>query len=987
MTDESPASNPASIGRYQVIRTLGEGGMGAVYLATDPAIDRKIALKLMRAGFNTGSLRERFAREARAVGRLHHPNIVTIFEFGEHQGEPFIAMEYVEGETLSSLIGRSDVSLGQIVGLMDGLCAGLHYAHRAGIIHRDIKPVNVMVDTEGIVKILDFGIARAAALSLTQAGTQPGTVLGTLNYMSPEQLSGKAVDQRTDIFAVGAVFYELLAGRQAFPGDIDSGILQLILLTGPTPLAQVRPDLDPGLLAIVNRCLERDVERRYPDLGAMRKDLAVFQHTDTAPRSAGATVILTPGASPSAIRPADLPTPSPATRAAAEQARLAELDAQITEARAALDREEYTRATESCQQVLSVEPSHSGALALQAQLSTVLQARSWLADGQAEFNRGSLTTATALVDRALGVRPAMPEGLRLRAAIEEARARTQVSSTAPTMLVTPSSAGTAGTHAVDSGATIILPRDQPFPTRGPGPSPATGAPAPAGTGVPAVAPAVAAPRSSSRWIGLAAAAVVVVGLGAFLATRLFVSKTPDGGSEAPPAAGNATAVAPPSSASAAEPAPVPPTTPPTSSAPPPTVGATSPPSPGGSSGQTGATASPPVTPVQTPTPNPAGAPGTASVAAKPADVPAPAPPSPPPPPTADSRPAPVPADAGNPVPPDSTAGPRSGGGRLGRQDATGSAVVMTLAGAQRGCNLGNAHACTQAGLAYRNGRGTARDDATAAKFYQRACDGGDAFGCVDLGQMYGTGTSVTRDDARAAALYQKGCDGNAPMGCAFLGVFYQMGRAVPHDEARALSLFAKSCDGNNLQGCNDGAMLLENAKDVPRGDPRAVGWLTKSCDGGFLLGCRNLGSVYAQGRGVPRDPVKALALYQRSCDGGNVAACNDAGMLLQNALNLPRDDTKAAALLTTACDGGYLLGCRNLGVMNEQGRGMPKNEAQARALYQRGCDARLGLACTNLGDMFENGHGVPKSSADAKAFYTKACEYGDQNGCRLKGGG
>src|ERR1700683_472962 len=257
MTDESPASGPASIGRYQVIRTLGEGGMGALFLPPDPPIDRQVARKLMRAGFNSGSLRERFAREARAVGRLHHPNIVTIFEFGEHQGEPFIAMEYVEGETLSSLIGRPGVSPSEIVGLMDGLCAGLHYAHRAGIIHRDIKPVNVMVDTEGIVKILDFGIARAAALSLTQSGTQPGTVLGTLNYMSPEQLAGKAIDQRTDIFAVGAVFYELLAGRQAFPGDIDSGILQLILLTGPAPLAELRPDLDPALVAIVNRCLER----------------------------------------------------------------------------------------------------------------------------------------------------------------------------------------------------------------------------------------------------------------------------------------------------------------------------------------------------------------------------------------------------------------------------------------------------------------------------------------------------------------------------------------------------------------------------------------------------------------------------------------------------------------------------------------------------------------------------------------------------------
>jgi TPR repeat protein len=985
MTDESPASSPASIGRYQVIRTLGEGGMGAVYLATDPAIDRQVALKLMRAGLNTGSLRERFAREARAVGRLHHPNIVTIFEFGEHQGEPFIAMEYVEGQTLSNLVGRSDVSLPQLVGLMDGLCAGLHYAHRAGIIHRDIKPVNVMVDAEGIVKILDFGIARAAALSLTQAGTQPGTVLGTLNYMSPEQLSGKAVDPRTDIFAVGAVFYELLAGRQAFPGDIDSGILQLILLTGPTPLAQLRPDLDPGLVAIVNRCLERDVERRYPDLGAMRKDLAAFQHTDTAPRSAGATVIMTPGMSPSAIRPADLPTPSPATRAAAEEARRAELDAQVTEARAALDREEYTRATEACQQVLNVAPSHSGALALQAQLSSVLQARSWLADGQAEFNRGSLTTATALVDRALGVRPAMPEGLRLRAAIEEARARTQVSSSAPTMLVTPTAAGSAATHAADAGATIILPRDQPFPAPGTASTAAAGAPAPAAMGVPAAAPA-AAPRGSSRWIGIAAALVVVLGLGGFLATRLLAPKVPAGGSEALPAAAGSVATSPPPSASAAEPAPAPPTAPATSASSP--VASVSPPSPGAASGQADATGSSPVTPGKTPTPTSASARGNGAVATKPADAPTP----PPRPPTAESRPAPVSADGGNPVPPDSTTAARAGAppagrGFRGRQDATGTTAFMPLPAAQRGCSAGNGHACTEAGLAYRNGRGTARDDATAVTFYQRGCDAGDAFGCVDLAQMYGTGTSVTRDDARAAALYQKGCDGNAPAGCAFLGVFYQTGRAVPRDEARALSLFAKGCDGNSLQGCNDGAMLLENAKDVPHDNARAVGWLTKACDGGFLLSCRNLGLLYAQGRGVPRDPLQALTLYQRSCDGNNAGACNDASMLLQNAQGVPRDDARAAALLTKACDGGYLLGCRNLGIMYEQGRSVTRDESQALALYRRGCDGRLGLACTNLGQMFENGRGVAKSPADAKAFYAKACEYGDQNGCRLKGGG
>jgi TPR repeat protein len=978
MTDESPASSPASIGRYQVIRTLGEGGMGSVFLATDPAIDRQVALKLMRAGFNSGSLRERFAREARAVGRLHHPNIVTIFEFGEHQGEPFIAMEYVEGETLSSLVGRSDVSLSQIVGLMDGLCAGLHYAHRAGIIHRDIKPVNVMVDTEGIVKILDFGIARAAALSLTQAGTQPGTVLGTLNYMSPEQLSGKAIDQRTDIFAVGAVFYELLAGRQAFPGDIDSGILQLILLTGPTPLAQLRPHLDPGLVAIVNRCLERDVERRYPDLGAMRKDLAAYQHTDTAPRSAGATVILTPGVSPSAIRPADIPTPSPATRAAAEQARRAQLDAQITNARGALEREEYTLATEAVHQVLSVEPSHAGALALQAQLNTVLQARAWLADGQKEFNRGALTSATAFVDRALSVRPAMPEGLRLRAAIEEARARTQVASSAPTMLVTPLPPGTASTHALDAGATIILQRDSPVPAPATGSTVPASAPTPAaeaaGTGASASVPAAA--RGSSKWVGMAAALVVIAGLGAFFGRRLLVPAGPD----ATPA--GAAAVAPSPSVTA-PPAATPPA-PPASAALPSAAATSSPASQGASGGRADATGSTSVTPVQGPPPKSVIAPRSASTATKSTDAP---------PPTstpAESRPTPVAGDAGSAAPPDSTVGLRSAppaGARLGRQDATGSIVVMPLTGALRGCNNGNAHACTQAGLAYRNGRGTARDDATAAKFYERGCDGGDAFACTDLGQLYATGLGVTHDDARAVSLYQKGCDGNAPAGCYFLGVMYQSGRAVPHDELRALSLYTKGCDANNLPACYEGAMLLQTGRDVPHDDTRSLAWLTKACDSGYPLACRNLGIMYAQGRGVARNPGQALVLYQRSCDGNNLMACNDAAMLLQSARDLPRDDPRSVSLLTKACDGGLAQGCRNLGVLYEQGRGVPQNDAQALAFYRRGCDGRAGQACTNLGQMYENGRGVPKSPAEAKTFYTRACEYGDQNGCRLKGGG
>ncbi len=808
MTDESPASGPASIGRYQVIRTLGEGGMGAVFLATDPAIDRQVALKLMRAGFNSGSLRERFAREARAVGRLHHPNIVTIFEFGEHQGEPFIAMEYVEGETLSSLIGRPDVTPSQIVGLMDGLCAGLHYAHRAGIIHRDIKPVNVMVDTEGIVKILDFGIARAAALSLTQSGTQPGTVLGTLNYMSPEQLSGKAIDQRTDIFAVGAVFYELLAGRQAFPGDIDSGILQLILLTGPAPLAELRPDLDPTLVAIVNRCLERDVERRYPDLGVMRKDLAAFQRSDAAPRSAGATVIMTPGGSPSAIMPADIRTPGPDTRAAVERAKWAELDAQVTDARAALEREEYTRATEACQQVLSVEPSHSGALALQAQLNSVLQARAWLADGQTEFNRGAMTSATALVDRALAVRPAMPEALRLRAAIEEARIRAlQASASAPTMLVTPG--GTSGTPAVDAGASADHP-----------PTGSAGLRACQGFDVAGdrVDTGEGAGRGGGRACSAASGRAKSYALdrhrrgrrGGRLASarssrlRLLVHEAPPPGQPRLDRRLLQPRLLRARAPQNFRPRRRPRRTPPHGRRP----STTPPPRPRRARrGQAATGSTPPAPRPVRPRRNLRGhrrPPSVVDEARGRSAAPRP------PPPPADARPAPVTGDAGSAVPPDSTT-------PLSSAPSAGGRGMMALPNATRGCNAGNARACRDAGLDYRNGRGAARDDETAAKFYQRACDGGDPPGCVDLGQMYATGSGVAHDESRAAAFYQKACDANAPVGCGLLGVMYQVGRAVPRDEARALSLYVKGCDGNNLAACNDGAMLLENArKEVPR---------------------------------------------------------------------------------------------------------------------------------------------------------------------------
>ena len=265
-----PRASPSWIGRYAIVRRLAQGGMGVVFLARDPAIDRPVAIKLMREGLEDARHRERFLREARSIGRMHHKNIVTVFDVGEHEGEPFIAMEYVDGRTLDNIIAHEETSLIRKLQIIDELCDGLYYAHRAGVVHRDIKPANIMVDTEGTVKILDFGIARGAAAGLTQAGAMPGTP----NYMSPEQLTNRSVDHRADIFAVGAVFYELLSGKQAFPGETLSQVVNLIVTAGPKPLSQLRPELDREVVSIVDRCLQRECDLRYSDLGTVRQELA-----------------------------------------------------------------------------------------------------------------------------------------------------------------------------------------------------------------------------------------------------------------------------------------------------------------------------------------------------------------------------------------------------------------------------------------------------------------------------------------------------------------------------------------------------------------------------------------------------------------------------------------------------------------------------------------------------------------------------------------
>jgi eukaryotic-like serine/threonine-protein kinase len=272
-------------GRFELTGPPLKGGMGVLYRARDRRItNRVVAIKMLLDGANDADLRRRFEQEASAAGGLNHENIVRVFDVGEHQGIPFIVMEFVDGETLASLIARREtIDLARALGWCDSLCDGLSYAHHAGIVHRDIKPANLMIERRrGTLKILDFGIARIRR-GATVGGTLTGTMIGTLNYMSPEQARGDpSVDHRSDIFSVGSVIFELLSHRQAFPGQEPYAVMHRIQHEAVAPLSHVRPGVPVALERLVARALEKDATRRFQRLEEMGRGCA--RHSSVAGR-------------------------------------------------------------------------------------------------------------------------------------------------------------------------------------------------------------------------------------------------------------------------------------------------------------------------------------------------------------------------------------------------------------------------------------------------------------------------------------------------------------------------------------------------------------------------------------------------------------------------------------------------------------------------------------------------------------------------------
>ncbi len=276
----TPLTAGTRIAHYQIISKIGAGGMGEVYLAHDTKLDRKVALKFLSFHLSQDQTsRARFTREAKAAAKLDHPNIVPVHEVGEYQGRPFFAMAHIEGQSLREVIKQGNLSVQGAIDHCMQICEGLHKAHESGVVHRDIKPSNIIIDTEGRARILDFGLAT---LSGEEKLTKTGSTLGTVGYMSPEQITGENVDRRSDIFSIGVILYEMLTGRRPFEGDNDAAVVKAITDAAPEPVSRFKSGVSGELQQIVDKALSKDVSLRYQHADGMLSDLKRLK-TEPAP--------------------------------------------------------------------------------------------------------------------------------------------------------------------------------------------------------------------------------------------------------------------------------------------------------------------------------------------------------------------------------------------------------------------------------------------------------------------------------------------------------------------------------------------------------------------------------------------------------------------------------------------------------------------------------------------------------------------------------
>ncbi len=266
-------------GRYELHRRLARGGMADVYLAHDRLLDRPVAVKVLFAEFASDpSFVERFRREAQAAANLNHPNIVGVYDWGQEGNQYYIVMEYIDGRSLAEIL-RAEGSLlpERAADIGIDVAAALGFAHRNGVVNRDVKPGNILISSSGQVKVTDFGIARAFDEGVQENLTQAGSVMGTATYFSPEQAQGKPVDPRSDVYSLGVVLYEMVCGRPPFTGDSPVAIAYKHVQEPPAPLRDHKPDIDPALDAIVLKAMAKSTANRYPSAEDLRSDLRRYR--------------------------------------------------------------------------------------------------------------------------------------------------------------------------------------------------------------------------------------------------------------------------------------------------------------------------------------------------------------------------------------------------------------------------------------------------------------------------------------------------------------------------------------------------------------------------------------------------------------------------------------------------------------------------------------------------------------------------------------
>ena len=542
------------IDKYEVQRRLGRGGMGLVYLAHDTVLGRPVAIKLFLGDLDVPDARERFIREARSAARLNHPNIVIVHEFGEFSSQPYIVMEYVVGETLAETIRRkSSASLLEKLQWMDDLCAAVSYAHEAGVIHRDIKPTNLMIDRSGRLKVLDFGVARM----IGTFGTAGTSFVGTPGYMAPEQIVGRTVDARSDLFSIGVVCYELLAYRVAFPGDTVPTVTHRVLNEQPPGLAEISPDIDPELAAAVERALEKSMDDRFPDVTAMRQVLAGVRRRIEL--LGGDALTITGGADPrrdnrgtgrdrqrgSSKSGLKQGTPVPGPRDVPVHrntpARVDRIQSALREARSLLEKGDLDSALDACEKALAFDDTNPETLEVERAIRAAAvrrRARALLADVRSLIREEAAEEAQERLEQARGLNAELAEcalvesELQALRAVLERRSRDRSGSdratprdgeTSPveeeTVLTPPRRPSVApGSDAV----TVIAPPRQPAERRTPTPR-QDAAPPPPSVGVSFVAPWLARQRRPV----VVGAAVTVLVLGIGVAILVSVRRPPE----------------------------------------------------------------------------------------------------------------------------------------------------------------------------------------------------------------------------------------------------------------------------------------------------------------------------------------------------------------------------------------------------------------------------------------------------------------------------